>query len=55
MYCKLIVYFLLLSLFAIVSADVYSCYKEKEAVLSRTFGQLLAIRYLRISTIVWFI
>ena len=43
-YRKLVVYFLILNLFAIGSIGVYSYYKEKEALLSRTFDQLISLR-----------
>ena len=43
-YRKLVVYFLLLNLFAIGSIGFYSYYKEKEALLSRTFDQLISLR-----------
>ncbi len=43
-YRKLVVYFLLLNLFAIGSVGVYSYYKEKTALLTRTFDQLVSVR-----------
>ncbi len=43
-YRKLVVYFLILNLFAIGSIGVYSYYKEKEALLSRTYDQLISLR-----------
>ncbi len=43
-YRKLVVYFLLLNLFAIGAVGGYSYYKEKEALLSRTFDQLISVR-----------
>ncbi len=43
-YRKLVVYFLLLNLFAIGSVGIYSYYKEKEALLTRTFDQLVSVR-----------
>ncbi|UBM61285.1 HAMP domain-containing protein [Candidatus Sulfidibacterium hydrothermale] len=43
-YRKLVIYFLALNLFAIGSVGIYSYYKEKEALLSRTFDQLISVR-----------
>ena len=43
-YRKLVIYFLALNLLAIGSVGVYSYYKEKEALLSRTFDQLISVR-----------
>ena len=43
-YRKLVVYFLLLNLIAIGSIGIYSYFKEKEALLSRTFDQLISLR-----------
>ncbi len=43
-YRKLVVYFLMLNLLAIGSVGIYSYYKEKEALLSRTFDQLISVR-----------
>ena len=43
-YRKLVVSFLVLNMFAIGAVGIYSYYKEKEALLSRTFDQLISIR-----------
>ncbi len=43
-YRKLVACFLILNLFAMGSIGVYSYYKEKEALLSRTFDQLISLR-----------
>ncbi len=43
-YRKLVVYFLALNLFAIGAVGIYSYYKEKEALLSRIFDQLISVR-----------
>ncbi|HDO06396.1 MAG TPA: HAMP domain-containing protein [Bacteroidetes bacterium] len=53
-YRKLVVYFLLLNLFAIGSVGVYSYYKEKEALLSRTFDQLISVRMEKKTRIIGF-
>jgi len=43
-YQKLVVYFLALNLFAIGAIGTYSYYKEKDALLLRTFDQLITVR-----------
>ncbi len=43
-YRKLVISFLALNLFAIGAVGIYSYYKEKEALLSRTFDQLISVR-----------
>lgn len=43
-YRKLLFSFLTLNLFAIGAVGIYSYYKEKEALLSRTFDQLISVR-----------
>ena len=43
-YRKLVFYFLLLNLLAISVIVSYSYYKEREALLSRTFDQLISVR-----------
>ena len=43
-YRKLVIYFLALNLLAIGAVGIYSYYKEKEALLSRTFDQLISVR-----------
>jgi len=53
-YRKLVVYFLALNLFAIGSVGIYSYYKEKEALLSRTFDQLISVRQEKKNRIVAF-
>jgi signal transduction histidine kinase len=53
-YRKLVVYFLVLNLFAIGSVGIYSYYKEKEALLSRTFDQLISVRQEKKNRIITF-
>ncbi len=43
-YRKLVISFLVLNMFAIGAIGIYSYYKEKEALLSRTFDQLISVR-----------
>ncbi len=43
-YRKLVISFLALNRFAIGAVGIYSYYKEKEALLSRTFDQLISVR-----------
>ncbi len=53
-YRKLVVYFLVLNLFAIGSVGTYSYYKEKEALLSRIFDQLKSVRQEKKNRIITF-